>query len=224
MNEDELNSSRRMLRELADLAEHASLTGSLSDGIGRAVAKYNTIVERLTREGEVPQGLFTALPGNASYGDLGVEARLLATHLGENGNGCGHGKHKHKDAGVLMRLAPFVSSEDLSNLIREQMRSNADVDMETLTQLAPFLEQSMLGELLRQHIGSAAAARAPSPPTAPAAPAPPSESAAPVDRTPAAAPEAQPPQPEDLLELLKNPHLSEAERADLIEKLTKSVS
>lgn len=212
---NEIQSIRRVLREIADLAEHATLTGSLSGGAPRVAERYNSMLEYLGREGAVPPGLFKPLPANATYADIGVDARLLSAHLD------GDSKSKRKgDASVLLRLAPFVDSQDLTELIREQMRQNANFDMDILTGLAPFMEQSMLGELLRTHIG---AAHPKEEPAAPAQPEPKPKADVQADFKPAAAPEAQPARPEDLLQLLKNPHLSESERTDLLEQLSNSI-
>jgi hypothetical protein len=218
MNQEEIKSSRRMLRELADLAEHASLTGSLSDGKARAIARYNALLAHLIQEGILRDGLFTPLGSDSTFGDVGIESRLLATHLGDDGD---HRKDKRRgeDSSVLLRLAPFVDAADLTKLVREQMRCHADFDMDLLTSLAPFLEQSMLGELLHQHLEAAHAAHA-MPTAEPAATRPPETAANPMP----VASEQQQSTPEDILELLKNPHLSDSERAELIDKLTRSVS
>ena len=113
-HEDPLETYRNMLRELAELAEHASLTGAMSSGQNRAVARYNIAVEELAKAGALPAGAALPLPADASFGELAVEARLTLAALPGNKS-----KHKHKhghhdedhDPGLLVRLAPFIDQQ-----------------------------------------------------------------------------------------------------------------
>jgi len=154
MNEnlfDQLRATRRLLHEIAQLCEHATLTGSLSGGAPRAIARFNTILAQLTESGAVPENLFSPLSPEADYGEVGVEARMLASYIREGEKERDRQRDVH-DPGILVRLAPFVDSKDLSSLIREQMQQGVHLDMHILTSIAPFLGKEDLGMLLREHI------------------------------------------------------------------------
>jgi len=169
----------RLLRELAELAEHASLTGSLSDGENRAAERYNSVLSYFATEGLVPEGIFTRLAPGCSYGDIGVEARMLLAYVEGQEKASAPKTEQVFDQGVLVRLAPFVDSGDLGRLVREHMKHNAHFDMNLLTSLAPFLDSGIMGEVIRDQLAqmanpapAPAPAPAPEPPAAPAAPAP----------------------------------------------------
>lgn len=223
MNENasnEIAACQSLLREIAELCENASLTGSLSGGAGRVGQRYNALLGRLTAQGAVPQDLFSPIPEGAGYGEIGVEARMLAGYLKQE-------KKKDKrsgDPGILVRLAPFVSREDLANLIRQHWEQGTGVDMDTITHLAPFLAQEDLGKLLSSHFQAHVASEKPEPPTPPAPPAAPAEAPTrPSGSEPTMHFNEAPRNPEDrlgvLLERLKDPRLSDAERLDLIERV-----
>jgi hypothetical protein len=218
MSDNDLETYRRVLDELAELANHASLTGALSDGRARAIRKFNVIVENLEDHGYIPEDVFEELPDDASFGDLAIEARMLAAQISEK-------KSKRKgDPGVLLRLAPFVGQEALGDLVREQMRQNADFDMDLVANLAPFLNQEMLSNLVRQNledIGKGSDDGAPArtePNTAQTTSPSPS-----VDRAPDKV-QSESQRPEEMLALLKNPHLTEEERAEIIRRLESAIS
>jgi hypothetical protein len=218
----EVETLRHVLEELTELAEGASLTGMLNGGQGRAVARYNSIAARLVELGVVQRSLYQPLPADAGYADVGIEARLLAAHLKPVKE---KDKHRSEESNILMRLAPFVESADLGELVREQMRQGNNLDLNQLTSLAPFLDSTILGELLRTQMSSPGRSSQPSEhaaPPAPEAPVAPTTPSAPSSHLPVAG--EQEPKPEDLLELLKNPHLSDGERQELVQRLTASVS
>ncbi|MBS1723310.1 MAG: hypothetical protein JSS66_10195 [Armatimonadetes bacterium] len=173
------NKIHRLVKEIADMAEHASLTGSLETGKSALIKRYNSVVETLEDEDELPHGLFKKLSDSAEFGEIGVEARLLYAYL-RDGNGNG-GSSKHGDMGVVLRLAPFVSSEDLTGMVKAYMAEGCKLDDKLLTALAPFLEKGMLSELVRSMLGKSAGAsvvvvdtrKSPGSAEAPAAPQPP---------------------------------------------------
>jgi len=150
---EQLGAIRRLLHEISQLCEHATLTGSLSGGAARTVGRYNAILTKLIEDGVVKEGLFAPLPDTAEYGEVGVEARMLASYvrIGEKDKERNQGPH---DPGILMRLAPFVDSRDLSSLVREQMQRGVHLDMHILTSIAPFLGKDDLSMLLREHLNS----------------------------------------------------------------------
>jgi hypothetical protein len=200
MNEMELEGLCHVLAQLADMAEHASLTGALSGGEKRAVNKYNAILEKLAAAGRVPQGIYESLPENVGFSEIAVEARLLASHCQSNDDRQGE---TAQSASMLIRLAPFLDAKDLGTLVKEQLRQGRGMDPELLTGLAPFLEQSDLSDLIRRSIFP--------PPQSPQSPHSPVREEAAEIRT------------EDVLDLLKNPHLSVEERDALIARLEQTL-
>src|SRR5690242_11613703 len=74
----------RILNELADLAHHATVTGFLKQGRGSALQRYNAILAHLEQAGYVPQGLFLPLTDTASFDELNIEARLLASYIDDD--------------------------------------------------------------------------------------------------------------------------------------------
>ncbi len=80
----EIKRRRRLLRESADIAQHASLTGSLAGGASRAVRRYNSVVARLEEIGAATPGMFEPLPDTTTFDELGVESTLLAGYLKED--------------------------------------------------------------------------------------------------------------------------------------------
>ena len=174
MNNLDTEGSRSVLKEIADLCEHASLTGTMAGGERRVAQRYNAILGQLTEAGTVPAGMFAALPDGVAYGEIGVEARMLAAYLRKERRRNGDG-----DPSVLMRLAPFVSAEDLAALVREQLQSGTQVDMHMLTHLAPFLNKEDVGSLLLAHLRESRTAK-PSAPEAPSTPAAPQAPVAPA--------------------------------------------
>ncbi|HWD41395.1 MAG TPA: hypothetical protein VG944_21300 [Fimbriimonas sp.] len=176
----------KLLREIAEMSEHAVLTGSLEGGSVRAAKRYNAIVQALTNQGQIAPGLFSPIDENSNFGEIAVEARLLASYIDENGNGNGdfhaeHGRHGHghrwKDKGdsnILMRLAPFLDKDALAELVKEHAMQDGRFDGHLITALAPFLDGSTLSDLVRNHLLSRER------PEQPSRPEPPPPSAAPV--------------------------------------------
>src|SRR4051812_19413242 len=121
MSKSQLEAARRMLRELSELAEHASLTGAMEGGAGRAAARYNSCLETLEDEDSVPHGLFSKIDERtAEFGQIAVDARLLLATLNgdnedEDDDDCDRrGRHRDRDrkgksgVGALIALAPFL--------------------------------------------------------------------------------------------------------------------
>src|SRR5580658_3160661 len=143
MNEDqEIEACRSLLEEIADMSDHASLTGSLSKGAGRTVQRYNAVLDRLESLDVIPHGLCEPLPDDAGFDEIGVEARMLGSFINRKGKAA----KGRRDKSVLTRLAPFVDSRELGDLVREQLRHGLSIDLEDLTQLAPFLDKRMLSD------------------------------------------------------------------------------
>ncbi|CAN5706872.1 hypothetical protein BH11ARM2_BH11ARM2_07240 [soil metagenome] len=142
-----------LLREIAELCEHASLTGSYAGGEGRVARRYNSIVEHLEDEDALPHDLFEKLSEDAGFSEVGIEARMLCRFLdGEEKEAKGKKKKTKGDPDILIRLAPFVRRGDLAKMVRDQMRHGARFPGELLTQLAPFLDREALGEMVREQM------------------------------------------------------------------------
>jgi len=232
IDENEIQSSRRMLGEIADMCEHATLTGGLEGGEARTAQRYNALVKRLTEAQLVPTGLFATLPESAKYGEIGVEAKMLASYLPSNKQK--ERSSENSDRNIIVRLAPFVHKEELAMLIRDHASKGNGIDVNTLSSLAPFLGSDMLSELLRDHLAKSTAEakvsppQPPSPPTPPTPPTPPvSTQVNPESSLSLVIPQTNLPETigertetvEDLLALLKSPYLSDEEGAAAVERL-----
>jgi hypothetical protein len=79
--EAELRRIVRLLEKTAKMAEHATLTGSLSNGKAYAIRSYNAVVEHLASTMEIPAALFPLLAESASLGDVGIASAQLAEYL-----------------------------------------------------------------------------------------------------------------------------------------------
>ncbi|HRF58468.1 MAG TPA: hypothetical protein PLH94_00985 [Fimbriimonadaceae bacterium] len=150
--------ARRLLDEIASLAEHCSLTGSLEGGRESAIRRYNLVLASLAAQGELRPGFFEPLGDEVSFDRLGVEARLLRGTI--NGDGRESGSRCSRGEGsLLIRLAPFLDQEDLTRLVRVQLDSGAKIDEHLITALAPFLEGHALHDLVEQLIAKGAGGR-----------------------------------------------------------------
>lgn len=181
------SSVQRLLREIADLCEHASLTGSLEGGSQRVAKRYNSILSQLEQQGDLPDGLFDPLGEHVSYGEIGVEARMLHAFVAK-----GKDKRKPKDEpdlDILVRLAPFVKREDMGELIRSHVGSG-EVSLDLLVRLAPFIPSEdvhrIVQENLRAHIQPPTPPEPPVPPTPPEPPRPPETNVVPIWNDPSA--------------------------------------
>lgn len=80
----EVRRIRRLLREMYKMAEHSSMTGSMTAGEADAAAMYNLILRRLN-ELDISAGpLFPDLPADASFERVGVASKLLYGYLEED--------------------------------------------------------------------------------------------------------------------------------------------
>lgn len=221
----DLDACRRLLNEISELCEHASLTGSFASGNRRTAERYNMVLSNLEKLEIVSPGMFAPFQGDPSFDEIGVEARMLAAY-------CGKSNHRSRDRGddgstsLLMRLAPFVRQEELGQLIRDQRRNGADLDMNTIANLAPFLDQDILSELLKEQMTAGAKSGGPSAPATPVAPDAPgavSVSLVSVSGTSEfneiVPVRADSDSLDDLLNLLKSQYLSDAERDVIVEKV-----
>jgi len=139
----------KVLAELGDMAENATLTGGLSSGLSRAIERYNGILGQLVEHGALPTGMFTTLPSSATFGDLAVDARLVRAYIKE-GNGHSGGEPFAPEKHLILRLAPFANSSDLRELVDAYLAEGSPVDASLIENLAPFLDSDHLGTLIRK--------------------------------------------------------------------------
>jgi len=115
-----------MLRANVELAERATMTGSLDKGQKPAIRQYNSILNRLQGTGTIPEGLFVPLEEDASFDDVGVCCTQLAAYL------AGTVEEPVAEKGTGMPPGPISinigdvgegATVDLGELIREAMPS-----------------------------------------------------------------------------------------------------
>ena len=203
---------RKLLLEIADLCDHATLTGSMASGARRTAERYNAVVTRLGNAGEIPTGLFEPLPETADFGEIGVEARMLGGYLSD-GDKRRYRDDKDESRSIIVRLAPFIGQAELRDLVQQHAKRGKALDPNTITALAPFLGQEYLSEIVREHLLKPEHAERPADPSA----APQSSTSEP-DRTPA------PIEPNEqgighLLDMLQDSSLPELDRREIIERI-----
>lgn len=124
-NRTEIRRLRRLLKEIADLAQHASLTDSLKQGARSAVQRYNQVLTRLEALDVVSPGLFQPLPADASFDEVGVDSKLLAGYLEEDEEEAGGSKGQQGGpniiVGSLNGLQGLEELKDLGRQIRESL-------------------------------------------------------------------------------------------------------
>jgi hypothetical protein len=207
----EIQSCINLLREIADICEHASLTGSFHDGTRRTILRYNSTLTKLTELDAVKDGFFEVLPESATFGDVGVEARMLVSYVAGKDKSA---KHKRKggdgDSNLLIRLAPFVDAADLGMMVREHLKQGLTLDMDNLAQLAPFLDRETLGAMVREAL------------SAEGKPATEEEEKTEPEVVPppvASPPTVAKPTLEELLDRIRYPYLSTEERDQLLQQV-----
>ena len=126
-NRTEIRRLRRLVREIGELAQHASLTGSLQGGASSAARRYNTIIQRLEELGAVSPGLFQPLAADeaANFDEIGVESKLVAGYLEEEEEEERAGKGQHGGPNVIIGSLNGMQSleelKDLGRIIRENL-------------------------------------------------------------------------------------------------------
>jgi hypothetical protein len=237
MSRTQLEAVRRMLRELSEMCENASLTGALAGGAAHATTRYNRMLETLEDEDVVPHGMFSKLDEQSTgFGQLAVDCRLLLASIRDDGDGDEgrrSGKRGGRGLGALIALAPFLDKDDLENLVRERVSEAGPINDGILIGLAPFLNKGMLREIVNKRVGMAGGPAAPEPPSPPEPPKPPTPPE-PTAGTPAWAGVgnvdlnfdqdfgSRPPAQDELSTLaarLAQPYLSDSERAQIAAKL-----
>ncbi len=123
-NRAEIRRLRHLLREIAEVARHASLTGSLSDGARSAARRHNTVLKRLEQFGVLSPDLFQPLSEESSFDEIGVESSLLAGYL----------------------------KEDAEERPDKAQRSSPNVIIGSLNGLQGLEELKDLGQVIRDHL------------------------------------------------------------------------
>ena len=128
-NAVEVRRLRRLLKEIGDLAQSASLTGSLSKGAPAAVRRYNQVVTRLEALGVASGGLFQPLNEESTFDELGVESTLLASYLEEEAPAGPFAGHQTVNGPLfdslhVGNLGSLEGLKDIGRIIREQMEMN----------------------------------------------------------------------------------------------------
>jgi len=185
----ELRRIRRLLDEIHDVAEDASLTGALADGAPAAIARYTAVLNRLIEMGVLTPGTFDPIPEGAGFGHLGIEAKLLASYVRDERHSGRRDDEAEThagapDFGTLIALAPFMDRADLTELVRNTLRSSGRLDPGALVALAPFVDDGEIGQIAREHMSDWF--RPPSPTAPPAPPEPPSPPTPPEPPSPGA--------------------------------------
>ncbi len=206
MKDPTLDIARRILDELAEAAEHASLTGSMRGGERSAAQTYNRVLATFERQGILPDGMFEPIDeSNVEYGHLGIQCRLLraATHQKKE-------ERRREGMESVVALAPFLDSADLSRLVRERMGEGTLPDG-LLVARAPFLDSHTLGDLVRRSLH-------PEPPAAPTPPAPSAPPDPPADLLPVVQADL-PTDIDGLIAELRRPNLDSDERKRIATRL-----
>lgn len=141
----------RLLQEIAQIAEDAALTGQMQGGLRRLINRYNAVLAQAVTENLVPAGMFHPLGPDDGFEDLNIEARLLRSSLSAAERPA-EKANPRMDPGHLIRLAPFLNSEDLGRLVRSATASKTHFDANLVVSLAPFLDAESLGEIVRDSL------------------------------------------------------------------------
>jgi hypothetical protein len=209
----QIRATRRILAELADMAEASSMTGVLRGGTKEAARTYNRALELLTDRGIAPDGMFEPVdPEGVDFGQIGVQCRLLMATITEEEEE-EREEHGRDKMGAIVALAPFLESHDLGRLVRERMEGSSRIPDGILIGLAPFLDKDTLGEMVRRKLKSAP----PEPPAPPASPTPAASTPA-RDLRPAVH-DPQPAELETLAGELRRPDLTIEERQQIAIRL-----
>ena len=199
-NDLEIKRVRRLLRETARIAEHASLTGSLEKGSRLAIRQYNAIRAHLENTGVIPEELFPELDeDDCQFDELGVAAKLLDGYLddeAEPGKEESGNRRKRVEVKFGAGMGEFGDFKGLAEMIR-----------------------ASLPEIVREHLRYP-----PEPPTPPRPPEPPTPPVAPEPPAPPHPPHN--PHSEEfgtdlrcLLEKLQSGELDEHERAEITARI-----
>jgi hypothetical protein len=167
-----VETTRRMLREIGAMAEESAMTGNLRGASAQLAAHYNSLLDRVTKAGAVDAALFSPMdPHTATMESLTVSSRMLAASLEDRhcrcgSEGCCEADGEDNNIGALCGIAPFVDPDTLGTMLLHKLEQGAALNTGVLAALAPFLPQEAIAEAVRRFRAPAP----PAPPTPPAAP------------------------------------------------------
>src|SRR5579871_2218051 len=186
MSQDSFNSVEtyrvyKMLCELAEMAEHASITGFLKQGKPSAIQRYNSILAHLERIEKVPPGLFHPLSEEASFDELNIEGKLLASYIKDEAKQA-RKEDNARDIEDLMNEVRQLSrlKETIADAMPELLQHREGVKAEVLGELQGLRDlraalSDMMPDLNRGPRGGV-------PPTPPTPPTPPPPAGSPAER------------------------------------------
>ncbi|SRR5579884_190432 len=175
----------RMLREISDMAQHASVTGFLKQGRQTAMNRYNAILSHLEQSGLVPGGLFRPLSPDASFDELNIESRLLASYIEDDVKRLQREQRGEQRANrnafadprdIEEVLEEVRELKELKEAVEESLpgllERGAGAKEEVLAELQELRDlRASISEMLPEVVGQRAAR--PEPPVPPTPPAPP---------------------------------------------------
>lgn len=138
----EVRRLRKMLGSMADLAQHASLTGSLDGGAPIAVRRYNGILQQLERRGILKDSFFGPLPDNTGFDELGVDCTLLSSYLSD----VEHEEEEEEEEG--RREQNGADEQDEEQTLRQPLALTRQ--SEAITRELDELRR--LGQVIREHL------------------------------------------------------------------------
>jgi hypothetical protein len=115
--DDPIRKIGRMLSSIAEIAEQASLTGSLEKGVDVSLQQYNASIQLLEQLGAIPVGFFSPLAADSSFDAVGVASMQLASYLGmgdgETPDQGGHGyRYQHNGPKYQINNEAQFSAEE----------------------------------------------------------------------------------------------------------------
>jgi hypothetical protein len=155
--------AKALLKELASVAEEASLTGAFSDGIPSARDKVNWLMAWAEARQIAPTGFFRPLTDKAGWGEIGVEARMMMASLKDSQDdeedtdddedqdddeGSSHGDPIHIDFEFGRKLGRKM--RHLKHVFKG--KGGGLQDPGVLVAMAPFLDNEDLAAMVTSHL------------------------------------------------------------------------
>jgi hypothetical protein len=126
-----------VLEKIKDIAVHASVTGSLSEGGSHIARQYNAVVQHLSQSFDFPPYLLVSLAEGASMDEVGIAADILSAYL----------RAREEDA----REEGEGESIEVSRRRHERHRRHAGHGG-GLSDLKEVQELKEVGKLIREHL------------------------------------------------------------------------
>ena len=115
----------QMLNATAEMAEHASMTGSMAEGQKAGIRQYNNVLKHLQETDTVSEGLFVSVEEDASFDELGVCCSQLAAYLdGMTAEPkIRHGRSGNVNAPYINMAGCLPDMQKMGDMIRNAMPS-----------------------------------------------------------------------------------------------------